>query len=43
MGIIMTRFWRNSLEVVTAIGTIILGTPVVHGIIAWWSTPGAFH
>jgi hypothetical protein len=39
----MTRFWRNSLDVVAAVGTIMLGTLVVHAVISWWSASAAFH
>jgi hypothetical protein len=38
----MTRFWRSSLEVVTAIGTIMVGTLIVHAVISWWSASAIF-
>ena len=39
----MTQFWRNSLEVAAAIGTIMLGTIIVHVVMSWWSASAAFH
>jgi hypothetical protein len=32
----MTRFWRSSLEAALAVGTIMLGTVIVHLIVSWW-------
>jgi hypothetical protein len=40
---VMTRLWRNSLEAVAAIGTIVLGTLVVHLAMSWWSASAALH
>jgi hypothetical protein len=40
---VVTRLWRNSLEAVAAIGTIILGTLVVHFAMSWWSAAAALH
>jgi hypothetical protein len=35
---VMTRFGRSSLEVAVAVGTIILGTVLVHFLMSWWPT-----
>jgi hypothetical protein len=40
---VMTRLWRNSLEAAAAIGTIVLGTLLVHLAMAWWSVSPALH
>jgi hypothetical protein len=40
---VMTRLWRNSLEAAAAIGTIVLGTLVVHLAMSWWSASAALH
>jgi hypothetical protein len=32
----MTRFGRSPLEVAVALGTIMLGTVIVHLIVSWW-------
>jgi len=39
----MTRLWRNSLEAAAAVGTIVLGTLIVHLVMSWWSALAAFH
>ena len=36
-----TRFGRSSLEVAVAVGTIILGTVLVHFLMSWWPTLAA--
>jgi hypothetical protein len=33
---VMTRFGRNSLEVAVAVGTIMVGTVIIHLIVSWW-------
>ena len=38
---VMTRFGRSSLEVAVAVGTIILGTVLVHFLMSWWPTLAA--
>ena len=40
---VMTRLWRNSLEVAVAATTIVLGTLIVHLVISWWSAMAALH
>jgi hypothetical protein len=40
---VMTRLWRNSLEAAAAIGTIVLGTLLVHLAMTWWSASAALH
>lgn len=40
---VMTRLWRNSLEVAAAAATIVLGTLIVHLVISWWSATAALH
>jgi len=37
----MTRFGRSSLEVAVAVGTIMLGTVLVHFLMSWWPTLAA--
>jgi len=32
----MTRFGQNSLEAAVAVGTIMLGTVIVHLVMSWW-------
>jgi hypothetical protein len=32
----MTRFGQNSLEVAVAVGTIMVGTVIMHLIVSWW-------
>ena len=39
----MTRLWRNSLEAAAAVGTIVLGTLIVHLVMSWWSASAALH
>jgi hypothetical protein len=39
----MARFRRNFLEVVAALGTVMLGTFVVHAVVSWWSASAGFH
>jgi len=33
---VMTRFARNCLEVALAVGTIMVGTVIIHLIVSWW-------
>jgi hypothetical protein len=40
---VMTRLWRNSLEAAAAIGTIVVGTLLVHLAMSWWSASAALH
>jgi capsid protein len=40
---VMTRLWRNSLEAAVAVGTIVLGTLIVHLVMSWWSASAALH
>jgi len=40
---VMTRLWRNSLEAAAAIGTIMVGTLLVHLAMSWWSASAALH
>jgi hypothetical protein len=40
---VVTRLWRNSLEAAAAVGTIVLGTLVVHFAMSWWSAAAALH
>jgi hypothetical protein len=40
---VMTRLWRNSLEAVAAVGTIVLGTLLVHLAMTWWSASAGLH
>ena len=40
---VMTRLWRNSLEAVAAVGTIVLATMIVHLVMSWWSASAALH
>jgi hypothetical protein len=35
---VMTRFGRSFLEVAIAVGTIMLGTLIVHLAMSWWPT-----
>jgi len=35
---VMTRLGRGSLEVTVELGTIMLGTVIVHLIVSWWPT-----
>jgi hypothetical protein len=37
----MTRFERNSLDVAVAVGTIMVGTVIIHLIVSWWTTLAA--
>jgi hypothetical protein len=32
----MSRFGRRSVEAAVAVGTIVLGTVIVHLIMSWW-------
>jgi hypothetical protein len=32
----MTRFGRGSVEVAVALGSVMLGTVIVHLIVSWW-------
>jgi hypothetical protein len=32
----MTLFGRSSIEAAVAVGTIVLGTVIVHLIMSWW-------
>jgi hypothetical protein len=38
---VMTRFGRSSVEVAVAVGTIMLGTLIVHLAMSWWPTLAA--
>jgi hypothetical protein len=40
---VMTRLWRNSLEAMAAVGTIVLGTLVVHLAMSWWTASAGLH
>ena len=40
---VMTRLWRNSLEAVAAVGTIVLGTLLVHLAMTSWSASAGLH
>jgi hypothetical protein len=40
---VMTRLWRNSLEAVAAVGTIVLATLIVHLVMSWWSVSAGLH
>jgi hypothetical protein len=39
----MTRLWRNSLEAAAAVGTIVVGTLIVHLFMSWWSASTVLH
>ncbi|MGN6750030.1 MAG: hypothetical protein ACTHJS_15705 [Xanthobacteraceae bacterium] len=40
---VMTRLWRNSLEAMAAVGTIVLGTLLVHVAMSWWTALAGLH